>query len=265
MKRRHFFIAGPCVIEPGTLTLEIAERLKDISERFNIEMIFKASFDKANRTSVDSYRGVGLNKGLEVLSRVKEVTGLPVTTDIHVPTQARPVADVVDVIQIPAFLCRQTDMLVEAAKTGKTVNIKKGQFMSPDSVKFAAEKVKKSGNENIILTDRGTMFGYGDLIVDFRSVPVMKKTGFPVVLDITHSLQRPNQSSGITGGQPELIETIGRAGTAAGVDGIFMETHPNPAEAKSDGANMLPLNKTEALLFGLTEIRKTIINLQLSY
>ncbi len=247
MKRRHFFIAGPCVIEPGTLTLEIAERLKDISERFNIEMIFKASFDKANRTSVDSYRGVGLNKGLEVLSRVKEVTGLPVTTDIHVPTQARPVADVVDVIQIPAFLCRQTDMLVEAAKTGKTVNIKKGQFMAPWDMRYAMEKVYSTGNKNVWITERGSMFGYNNLVVDFRGIRIMKTFAPVVVYDVTHSMQLPG-SSKTSGGTREYAKYLAYAAAAAGVDGLFFEVHPQPEKALSDASVMLSLDEFERII-----------------
>ncbi len=254
-----FLLAGPCVVESEKNVFEIAEKLLDITEKLKIPYIFKASFKKANRSRIDSFTGIGDEKALKILRKVKENLKIPTVTDIHSPEDAKKTADFdIDVLQIPAFLSRQTDLLVAAAKTGKFVNIKKGQFMSPESMKFAAQKVSESGNTNIMLTDRGTMFGYGDLIVDFRSVPIMQKTGYPVIVDITHSLQQPNQTSGVTGGQPEMIETIGKAAIAAGADGIFTETHPNPAEAKSDGANMLRLDAVYELLNRLVKIRKVI-------
>ncbi len=254
-----FLLAGPCVVESEENVFEIAEHLLEITDNLNIPYVFKASFKKANRSRIDSFTGIGDEKALKILQKVKEQLQIPIVTDIHSPEDAKKAADFdVDILQIPAFLSRQTDLLVAAAKTGKFVNIKKGQFMSPDAMQFAAQKVADSGNRNIMLTDRGTMFGYGDLIVDFRSVPIMQKTGFPVVLDITHSLQQPNQTSGITGGQPEMIETLGKAAIAAGADGIFMETHPNPAQAKSDGANMLKMDSAEELLTRLVKIRQVI-------
>jgi len=247
-------IAGPCVIENKEVVFETARTLKTITEKLNIPLIFKASYRKANRTRNDSFTGIGDIQALEILADVKNQLGLPVITDVHESAEVEMAAPYVDVLQIPAFLCRQTDLLKAAAKTGKPVNIKKGQFLSPDSMRFGVEKIQESGNTNILLTERGSSFGYGDLVVDFRSIPIMKKFGFPVILDITHSLQQPNQSGGVTGGQPHMIETIARAGIASGVDGIFMETHPNPAKALSDGANMLPLDKAEKLLANLLSI-----------
>ena len=255
------FIAGPCVIESADLLDEVACELVRIKQKFNIEIYFKASFDKANRTSVHSYRGPGLEKGLQMLGEVREKHGLKLLTDIHESFQAAPVGEVVDVLQIPAFLCRQTDLLVAAAKTGRVVNIKKGQFLSPEAMKFAAQKVVDAGNNDVMITERGTSFGYQDLLVDYRGIPIMQKFGFPVILDATHSLQRPNQDSGVTGGMPELIETIARAGIAVGVDGLFMETHPEPCKAKSDGANMLPLDLLEGLLTRLVCIRQAVMSL----
>jgi 2-dehydro-3-deoxyphosphooctonate aldolase (KDO 8-P synthase) len=253
-----FLIAGPCVVESEGLCFEIAERLVAITNDLKIPYIFKASFKKANRSKSDSFTGIGDETALKILAKVKETFKVPVITDIHNEHDAEVAAQFVDILQIPAFLCRQTDLLEAAGRTGKMVNIKKGQFLAPGSMKFVADKIVQTGNSRIMLTDRGTMFGYQDLIVDYRGIVEMKETGFPVVLDITHSLQQPNQSSGVSGGKPTLIETIARAGIAVGVDGIFMETHPNPAEAKSDGANMLPLSQVERLLLRLLKIRKII-------
>jgi len=240
-------IAGPCQIENRDHALYNAEALVKASQKAGVNFIYKSSFDKANRTSAKSARGVGIDKGLRILECVKQEFNCPTLTDIHLPEQCNIVSDVVDILQIPAFLARQTDLIVAAAKTGKIVNIKKGQFMSPDSMLFAIQKVKDSGNNNVIITERGSAFGYQDLVIDFRGIPKMKSFA-PVVLDITHSLQKPNQHSGITGGQPELIETIAKAGIASGVDGIFIETHPDPSIAKSDGKNMLKLDKLKFLL-----------------
>jgi len=252
-------IAGPCVVEGEDVVFEIAEHLAMLSDKYQIPFIFKASYRKANRSKVDSFSGIGDTKALKILADVKKRFSIPVTTDIHNPDEAGIAAQYVDILQIPAFLCRQTDLLVAAAKTGKWVNIKKGQFLSGSSMKFAVEKVRESGNNNILLTDRGTMFGYQDLIVDFRNIPLMQKTGVPVIVDVTHSLQQPNQDTGVSGGIPEMIETIGRAAISVGADGIFIETHPNPALAKSDGANMLRLSEMDKLLNKLVAIRKTIV------
>jgi 2-dehydro-3-deoxyphosphooctonate aldolase (KDO 8-P synthase) len=259
--QQFFLLAGPCVVESRELCMEVAAQLKEITSRLGIKYVFKASYRKANRSRVDSFSGIGDKKALQILGDVKEKYGLPVVTDIHAADEAEMAAEFVDIIQIPAFLCRQTDILVAAAKTGKIVNIKKGQFLAPSSMKHPAQKVLDSGNKNIMLTDRGTMFGYGDIIVDFRGIVEMKQFGFPVVLDITHSLQQPNQSSGVAGGKPEMIETIAKAGIAVGADGIFMETHPEPLKALSDGANMLRLDKVEELLRKLVAIRQTINNI----
>lgn len=252
-----FLLAGPCAIEGHDMAHRIAERITEITDRLSIPYIFKGSFKKANRSRVDSFTGIGDEKALKILSDVSKTFGVPTVTDIHQESDAALAAAYVDVLQIPAFLVRQTDLVVAAAETGKVVNLKKGQFMSPESMKHAAAKVTETGNSQVLITDRGTMFGYQDLIVDFRGVPVMKQYA-PVVLDVTHSLQQPNQTSGVTGGRPELIETIARAGIAAGVDGIFIETHFDPANAKSDGANMLALDRLENLLERLTALRGVV-------
>lgn len=259
-KNNFFLLAGPCVIENERMAYPIAKRILEITTRLEIPFVFKASYKKANRSRVDSFRGIGDEKALMILRDVADTFEIPVITDVHSEAEARRAAQYVDVLQIPAFLCRQTELLMAAGETGKVINIKKGQFVSGESMRFAVEKVRATGNENIWLTERGSMFGYGDLVVDYRNIPEMKKIGVPVVLDITHSLQRPNQSSGITGGRPDLIETMGRAGIASGVDGIFLETHPKPAIAKSDGANMLQLDLLENLLEHLVAIRKTVNN-----
>jgi 2-dehydro-3-deoxyphosphooctonate aldolase (KDO 8-P synthase) len=254
-----FLIAGPCAIEGEDMAFEIAGRVNAICERLEIPYIFKGSYRKANRSRIDSFTGIGDEKALGILKAVGEKFQIPVTTDIHSEPEAALAAQYVDVLQIPAFLCRQTSLLVAAAETGKVVNIKKGQFLSPDAMQFAADKVRGAGNERVLLTERGTTFGYQDLIVDFRGIPTMQSLGAPVVLDCTHSLQQPNQTSGVTGGRPAMISTIAKAGIAAGVDGLFIETHPTPSTAKSDGANMLPLDQLEPLLERLVNIRKAII------
>lgn len=252
-----FLLCGPCAIEGEEMALRIAEKVVSVTDKLKIPYVFKGSFKKANRSRVDSFMGIGDEKALRILHKVSKTFHVPTVTDIHEITDAAMAAEYVDVLQIPAFLVRQTDLVVAAAKTGKAINLKKGQFMSPESMKHAVQKVLDSANEQVMVTDRGTMFGYQDMIVDFRGVPTMRQYA-PVVLDVTHSLQQPNQSSGVTGGRPELIETIARAGIAAGVDGIFMETHFDPANAKSDGANMLHLDHLEKLLTNLVAIRKTI-------
>ncbi len=252
---RFFLMAGPCVVEDEKSPLHIAETLVKMTSRLGIPFIFKASYRKANRSRLDSFTGIGDEKALNVLAKVKETFGVPVVTDIHSVDEAAMAAEVADILQIPAFLCRQTDLLVAAAKTGKVVNIKKGQFLSGESMGFAVDKVRLSGNNQVMLTERGSMFGYQDLVVDFRNIPIMQGFGVPVVLDVTHSLQQPNQASGVTGGKPEMIGMMAKAGVAIGVDGIFMETHPDPAHALSDGANMLPLDKAESLLEELIRIR----------
>ena len=253
-----FLMAGPCVVESQALCEEVAGKVQEICNRLSIPYIFKASYRKANRSKADSFTGIGDEPSLEILSGIRTNFGLPVITDIHTAEEAGLAAAHVDILQIPAFLCRQTDLLLAAGETGKWVNIKKGQFLAPESMHFAAEKVLSTGNKNVMLTERGTTFGYGDLVVDFRGIPKMQETGFPVVLDVTHSLQQPNQGSGVTGGLPHLIETIAKAGVAVGCDGLFMETHPEPSKALSDGANMLALNKLEGLLEKLLKIRKSI-------
>ena len=253
-----FLLAGPCVLEDEKMAFPIAEKILEITDALKIPFIFKASYKKANRSRMDAFTGIGDLKALKILRKVSETFDIPIVTDIHTTEEATMAAEFVDVLQIPAFLCRQTDLLIAAGKTGKVVNIKKGQFLSGSSMQFAVDKVFSTGNKNVILTERGSMFGYGDLVVDYRNIPEMQKTGVPVVLDVTHSLQQPNQDSGVTGGRPELIETIARAGVAVGVDGLFLETHPNPAIAKSDGANMLKLENLEGLLKNLVAIRKAI-------
>jgi 2-dehydro-3-deoxyphosphooctonate aldolase (KDO 8-P synthase) len=252
-----FLIAGPCVVESEQNVFEIACTIKAICERLQIPYIFKASYRKANRSRIDSFTGIGDEKALEIIKKVKDQLNIPVLTDVHTAEECAFAAQYVDVLQIPAFLCRQTDLLIAAAKTGKVVNIKKGQFLSAEAMQFAVNKVKDSGNDNVWLTERGTTFGYQDLVIDYRGIPVMRNFA-TTVLDITHSLQQPNQASGVTGGKPELIETVAKAGIAVGVDGIFIETHPNPAVALSDGANMLRLDKLEELLTKLVKIRKAI-------
>jgi len=254
-----FLIAGPCAIESEEMAMEIAEKILKITNKLEIPFIFKGSYRKANRSRLDSFTGIGDINALEILKKVGERFNIPTVTDVHSAEETSIAAKYVDVLQIPAFLCRQTDLLVAAAKTGKIINIKKGQFLSPESMIHAVTKVKESGNNSIMLTDRGTMFGYQDMVVDFRGIPEMQKFGVPVILDITHSLQQPNQSSGVTGGKPELIETIAKAGIATGVDGLFLETHTNPDQSKSDGANMLQLDKLDDLLAKLVKIRKAII------
>ena len=256
--KNFFLIAGPCAIESEDMAMKIAETVIKITNKYNIPYIFKGSFKKANRSRVDSFTGIGDEKALQILKKVGETFNIPTTTDIHENAHAELAAQFVDVLQIPAFLVRQTDLLVAAAKTNKVVTLKKGQFLSPEAMKFAVQKVKDSGNEKTAIIERGNSFGYTDLIVDYRGIPIMKQYA-PVILDITHSLQQPNQESGVTGGRPELIETIAKAGIAVGADGIFIETHPNPSEAKSDGANMLQLDKLDNLLAKLTKIREAIL------
>lgn len=253
-----FVMAGPCVVENEEVMMRVAEKACAVTDTLKIPYIFKASYRKANRSRLDSFSGIGDEKALKLLAKVRSEFGVPTVTDIHNPEEAAMAAEYVDVLQIPAFLCRQTDLLVAAAKTGKVVNIKKGQFLAPEAMAFAAGKVHDAGNPNIMLTDRGTTFGYHDLIVDMRSIPTMQTTGYPVVMDITHSLQQPNTTSGVTGGLPAMIETIARAAVAVGADGLFIETHPDPSVAKSDGANMLPLEQLEQLLTRLCRIRATI-------
>lgn len=253
-----FLMAGPCVIENEQMPFEICEKLKEICERLDIDLIFKASYRKANRSKIDSFSGIGDEKALKILGEIRKKYALPVVTDIHSAEEAEMAAKYVDILQIPAFLCRQTDLLLAAAKTNKIINIKKGQFLSAQSMKHVADKVLSVGNEKIILTDRGTMFGYQDLIVDFRSIPIMQSFNFPVVMDITHSLQQPNQTEGVSGGMPQMISTIAKAAIAVGANGIFMETHPNPSQALSDGKNMLALDQVESLLEKLIKIKKAL-------
>ena len=256
--KNFFLIAGPCVVESEDMVMRIAEKVYSLCKQFGIPYIFKASYRKANRTSAGSFTGIGDEKALGILQSAGKHFSLPVTTDVHAHEEATMAAAYADVLQIPAFLCRQSDLLEAAAKTGKIVNVKKGQFLSGHSMKFAAEKIRKAGNEKVWLTERGNSFGYTDLVVDYRNIPWMKEHGVPVIMDCTHSLQQPNQTSGVTGGNPALIETIAKAAIATGADGLFIETHPNPAEAKSDGANMLHLDKLEGLLEKLIRIREAV-------
>lgn len=257
-----FLLAGPCVIENEEMALDTAEELLSITSSLNIPLAFKGSYRKANRSRLDSFTGIGDEKALKVLRKVKETLHIPVITDIHEAAEAEMAAEYVDILQIPAFLCRQTDLLVAAANTGKSVNIKKGQFLAPESMAYAVEKVRQSGNLSVSVTDRGTMFGYQDLIVDFRGIPeIQLSCRCPAIMDITHSLQQPNQSAGVTGGRPAMISTIAKAAIAVGADGIFLETHRNPAEAKSDGANMLPLDEVKHLLQNLVILREAVNSL----
>lgn len=253
-----FLLAGPCVIEGEQMAMDIAEYMVELTNRLQIPYIFKGSYRKANRSRIDSFTGIGDYEALRILAKVRDTFNVPVVTDIHLPQEAEMAAEFVDVLQIPAFLCRQTDLLVAAARTDKAVNIKKGQFLSPQAMGHAVQKVRDAGNNDVAVTERGTTFGYQDLIVDYRGIPQMQQFNCPVILDVTHSLQQPNQTCGVTGGQPDMIETIARAGIAAGADGLFMETHREPSKAKSDGANMLPLDKMEKLLERLTALRMTI-------
>lgn len=253
-----FLLAGPCVIEGEEMAMRIAEHVVKVTGRLGIPYVFKGSYRKANRSRLDSFTGIGDEKALKILAKVRDTFGVPVVTDIHTADEAEMAAPYVDVLQIPAFLCRQTDLLVAAARTGRAVNIKKGQFLSAGAMRFAAEKVVEAGNTNVMLTERGTTFGYQDLVVDYRGIPEMQSFGFPVVLDVTHSLQQPNQTSGVTGGMPRLIETVAKAGIAVGADGIFLETHEDPSVAKSDGANMLRLDLLEGLLERLVRIRQAV-------
>ncbi|MBO9701356.1 MAG: 3-deoxy-8-phosphooctulonate synthase [Sporocytophaga sp.] len=253
-----FLIAGPCVVESKENVFEVAEKVIAITEKLKIPYIFKSSFKKANRTKGGSFMGIGDEKALEILAEVKAKFGVPVVTDIHESSDAALAAKYVDILQIPAFLCRQTDLLIAAANTGKVVNVKKGQFLSGEAMKFAVDKIIDAGNKKVMLTDRGNTFGYTDLVVDYRNIPAMKETGVPVIMDCTHSLQQPNQASGVSGGKPELIETISKAAIAVGADGLFIETHPNPSVAKSDGANMLKLDYLEDLMIKLVRLRQAL-------
>ncbi len=257
-EKNFFLIAGPCVVESEELVMEVAEKVSTICKRLAIPYIFKASYRKANRTSAGSFTGVGDETALAILQKANKRFSLPTTSDIHAHEEAAMAAKYVDVLQIPAFLCRQTDLLIAAAETGKIVNVKKGQFVNGDSMKFAVEKIRKTSNEKVMLTERGNSFGYTDLVVDYRNIPIMKNQGVPVIMDCTHSLQQPNQSSGITGGNPEMIETIAKAAIATGADGLFIETHPDPSCALSDGANMLKLDLLEELLTKLIRLRRVI-------
>lgn len=259
--RDNFFLmAGPCAIEGEDMALRIAEKVVGITNKLNIPYIFKGSYRKANRSRLDSFTGIGDEKALKILRRVGDTFGIPTVTDIHETAEAAMAAEYVDILQIPAFLCRQTDLLVAAAKTRKIVNIKKGQFLSPGAMQFAVQKVADAGNDNVMITERGTTFGYTDLVVDYRGIPQMQQFGYPVIMDVTHSLQQPNQTSGVTGGLPTLIETIAKAAIVVGADGLFIETHPEPSKAKSDGANMLQLDLLEGLLTKLVRIREAVGN-----
>jgi len=257
-EKNFFLIAGPCVVESEDLVMEVAGKVSGICKNLGIPHIFKASYRKANRTSASSFTGIGDDNALALVKKTGQKFGLPTTSDIHAHDEAAPAAEFIDILQIPAFLCRQTDLLVAASKTGKVVNAKKGQFLSGPAMQFAVEKIRKAGNDKIILTERGTTFGYQDLVVDYRNIPWMQAHGVPVVMDCTHSLQQPNQTSGVTGGNPQLIGTIAKAAIAAGADGLFIETHPHPASAKSDGANMLQLDLLEPLLKQLLRIKAAL-------
>ena len=254
-------IAGPCVVEEREMVMQIAEHISGLGEKYKLPCVFKASYRKANRSRLDSFTGIGDEKALKILKEAGDRFQLPVITDVHSPAEAEKAAEYVDVLQVPAFLSRQTDLLVACAKTGCAVSIKKGQFLSPASMKFAVEKVIEAGNNRVLITERGTTFGYQDLVVDFRGIPEMQQFGYPVILDVTHSLQQPNQAGGVTGGRPGLIEYMARAGIAVGADGIFLETHPDPAKAKSDGANMLPLELLDELIRKLKLLREIVINM----
>jgi 2-dehydro-3-deoxyphosphooctonate aldolase (KDO 8-P synthase) len=258
-EKNFFLVAGPCVVESNELIMEVAEHVFRTCKELGIPYLFKSSYRKANRTSGASFTGIGDNIALGMLKTTADKLSIPVVTDIHTAEEAASAAKFVDVLQIPAFLCRQTDLLVAAAKTGKTINVKKGQFVSGEAMKFAVEKIRAAGNNKIMLTERGTTFGYQDLVVDYRNIPAMQAHGVPVIMDVTHSLQQPNQSSGVTGGNPQLIATIAKAAIAAGADGLFIETHPNPSVAKSDGANMLRLDLLENLLKQLVKIREAVV------
>ncbi|HUM97278.1 MAG TPA: 3-deoxy-8-phosphooctulonate synthase [Chitinophagaceae bacterium] len=257
-EKNFFLMAGPCVVENETLIFEVAEKVSQICKRLQIPFIFKASYRKANRTSGNSFTGIGDKDALEILKKVKEKLSIPVVTDIHTADEAARAAEYVDVLQIPAFLCRQSDLLIAAAQTGKIINVKKGQFVSGEAMRFAVKKIKNAGNEKVLLTERGTTFGYQDLVVDYRNLPIMQQYA-PVVMDVTHSLQQPNQTSGVTGGNPQMISTIAKAAIAVGADGLFIETHPQPAKALSDGANMLQLDLLEPLLAQLITLRRAVL------
>jgi 2-dehydro-3-deoxyphosphooctonate aldolase (KDO 8-P synthase) len=257
-KNNFFLLAGPCVVESEELIMEVAEKVATTCRKLGIPYVFKASYRKANRTSASSFTGLGDDKALGMLANLKKIFSLPIVTDIHSPEEAKKAAEVVDILQIPAFLCRQSDLLAAAGETGKIVNVKKGQFTSGEAMKFAVEKIWKTGNDKVMLTERGNTFGYQDLVVDYRNIPAMQAHGVPVIMDVTHSLQQPNQSSGVTGGNPQLIGTIAKAAIAAGANGLFIETHPDPSKAKSDGANMLKLDLLEGLLEQLVRIRRAI-------
>jgi 2-dehydro-3-deoxyphosphooctonate aldolase (KDO 8-P synthase) len=261
-ENNFFLLAGPCVVESEELIMEVAEKVSGICKRLGIPYVFKSSYRKANRTSGTSFTGLGDEVAMKMLQKTGKKYSLPIVTDIHSPEEAKIAADYVDILQIPAFLCRQTDLLIAAAETGKIVNVKKGQFVSGEAMKFAVDKIRKAGNDKIMLTERGTTFGYQDLVVDYRNIPAMKAHGVPVVMDVTHALQQPNQTSGVTGGNPQLIGTIAKAAIATGADGLFIETHPNPSKALSDGANMLQLDLLERLLEQLVKLRKAVVSSQ---
>ncbi len=258
--KNFFLIAGPCVVESEDLVMEVADKVSALCKSFGIPYVFKASYRKANRTSANSFTGIGDEQAMELIQKVGKTFNLPTTSDVHAHDECAVAAKYIDILQIPAFLCRQTDLLLAAAKTGKIVNVKKGQFVSGGAMKFAVEKIKGAGNEKVMLTERGNSFGYQDMIVDYRNIPIMKDHGVPVIMDCTHSLQQPNQTSGVTGGNPQLIGTIAKAAIATGADGLFIETHPNPAVAKSDGANMLHLDKLKQLLEELLKVRSAVID-----